>query len=294
MNNEQTDIQSEIIDSLHVVSDCDIFGSDVELLSGQALPTAEEAAWRQAAPAEVFGTECVTAASTAHIADRHTQLSDSVPFQASVIILVIAYMTILLRSAGHVRAIIGAIFHSGGADPSIIEESDSAVMIRLMGGITLFSTLLSGIVMVKAADLILDADIAAAIPPVIRSASPLIATAAAAAIVLWQLSLHRTVAWVCQDNEIKRLGNITYIFFTAGALLLFPLTAMMLLGSWSISSVWVIISALGIGFVCILYLKETFMFFTSKKISILYWFLYLCSVIVLPVSLICLLAADLQ
>lgn len=291
--NSSPDITAQIIDSLHVVSAVDIFGSQTELLSGEALPAAGEQAWRQAAPAEVFGTESVAVTQTAPAADIGTRLTDSTVFQVSVVILLAAYMAILLRSAAHMRAIIGAIFHSGGADPSIVEESDNPIISRSMGGITLFSTLLSAMVMVRAADLILGAD-AAAIPDSIRSAAPIAATAAVVAICLWQLLLHRVVAWVCQSTDVKRLGNITYVFFAAGALLLFPLTATMLLGTGDRSSVWVILSVMGIGFVCILYIKETFMFFTNKKISILYWFLYLCSVIVLPVSTICLIAADLQ
>lgn len=291
--NSSPNITAQIIDSLHVVSAVDIFGSDAELLSGEALPTAGEQAWRQAAPAEIFGTESAAVMQSAPDTALDTHLSDSAAFQVSVVILLAAYMVILLRSAAHMRAIVGAIFHSGGADPSIVEESDNPIISRSMGGITLFSTLLSGIVMVRAADLILGAD-APAIPDSIRSAAPIAATAAVVAICLWQLLLHRVVAWVCQSTDVKRLGNITYVFFAAGALLLFPLSATMLLGPLDISSIWVILSVMGIGFVCILYLKETFMFFTNKKISILYWFLYLCSVIVLPVSTICLIAADLQ
>lgn len=294
MNSTQSDISAATVGTLPAISAADIFGSNAEIMSGQALPTAEELAWRQASPADVFGMECVAATSATYVAEQQPRLTDTIAFQTSVLVLVTAYLAILLRSSAHMRAIIGAVFHSGGADPSIIDEPDSAIITRLMGGITLFSTLLTGVVAVKAVDLILDADAAAAIPDVIRSTAPLTATAAIAAIIMWQLLLHRTIAWVCRDADVKRLGNIAYIFFSAGALMLFPLSATMLLGRGGISSIWVIISAMGIGFVCILYLKETFMFFTSKKISILYWFLYLCSVIALPISLICLIAADLQ
>lgn len=294
MNSTVADIPMEATDSLGMpaVSACDIFGDEVELLSGLPLPTTEEAAWHHATPEEMFGAQSVAVTERPIIAATRSYLSDTAVFQTSVVVLVIAYMTILLRSSGHVRSIIGAIFHSGGADPSVIEEANGATAARFMGGTMLFGVLLAGIVMVKAVDLTIDA--AAAIPSDIRSAAPLLTTAAVIAIAAWQLLLHRAVAWVCRDTDIKRLGNIAYVFFSAGALLLFPLSALMLLGSGYRSSVWVIISALGIAFVCILYLKETFMFFTSKKISILYWFLYLCSVIVLPMSLICLIAADLQ
>jgi hypothetical protein len=33
-----------------------------------------------------------------------------------------------------------------------------------------------------------------------------------------------------------------------------------------------------------IYLKDTFMFFLEKKVSIFNWFLYLCTAILLPVS----------
>lgn len=296
MNSTATDIPVEIVGSLSmpVVRAADIFGRDVELLSGEALPTPEEASWRQARPEEVFGEQCFAAIEAPLPGSRQPRLADSTLFQASVLTLVAAYMLILVRSSNHVRVIIGAIFHSGGADPSVVEESGNAITLRLMNGIMLFSTLLSGVIMVKAADLIIDASAATAIPAALRSTAPLLAAAATAVMALWQLLFHRVVAWVCRDDDVKRLGNIAYIFFAAGALLLFPLSAMMLLGTGDPYSIWVIISALGTAFVCILYLKETFMFFTGKNISILYWFLYLCSVIVLPMSLICLIAADLQ
>lgn len=296
MNSEPIDIPAQIADSLSgaVILPCDIFGCDAELLSGEALPAAGESAWRQAQPQEVFGAQCVAAVDTVHIPDGRTRLTDSVMFQTSAVVLLAAYMTILLRSAGRMRAIIGAIFHNGGADASVIEEYGGANTMRLMGGMMLFGTLLAAAVTVKAADLMIDAETAAAIPPAIRSTAPLLAAAAVVGIILWQLLLHKTAAWVCRDADIERLGDISRLFFTAGALLLFPLSALMLLGSGDISSVWVIISVMGMAFVCILYLKETFMFFTSKKISILYWFLYLCSVIALPMSLIYLIATDLQ
>lgn len=295
MNSTIADISVEIVNSLStpVVRAVDVFGDDVELLSGEAMPTPAEAAWRQANPEEVFGEQCFTTIEAPLTGSRSPRLTDSALFQTSALTLVAAYMLILVRSSGHMRAIIGAIFHSGGADPSIVEESGGAITLRLMSGIMLFSVLLSGTVMVKAADLIVGASAAAAIPASVSSTATLFATAAVAVMVLWQLLFHRVVAWVCRDSDVKRLGNIAYIFFTAGAVLLFPLSAMMLLSTDDPYSIWVIISVLGIAFVCILYLKETFMFFTGKNISILYWFLYLCNVIVLPISLICLLAADL-
>lgn len=280
--------------SERVIQTSDIFGGETELLSGEALPAAGEIIWRQAQPQEVFGDRCVAAVDTVHIPDGRIRLTDSAMFQASTIVLLAAYMVILLRSADRMRAIIGAIFHNGGTDASIIEEYRGANTTRFMGGVMLFGTLLTAAIMVKTADLAIDAHTAAAIPTAIRSAAPLLAAAATAAVILWQILLHKTAAWVCCDADIERLGDISHLFFAAGALLLFPLSALMFLGAGDLLSVWVIISFMGMTFVCILYLKETFMFFTSKKISILYWFLYLCGVIALPMSLIYLIATDLQ
>ncbi len=296
MNSEPIDMTVQIAGSEaeSVIQACDIFGSEAELLSGEALPAAGDPLWRQAQPEEVFGDRCVAAVDTAHIPDGRTRLTDSAMFQTSTIVLLAAYMTMLLRSSDRMHAIVGAIFHNGGTDASIIEEYRGANTTRFMGGIMLFGTLLAAVIMVKAADLMIDAEAAAAIPTAIRSTAPLLAAAATAAVILWQIMLHKTAAWVCRDADIEHLGDISHLFFAAGALLLFPLSALMLLSTGDILSVWVIISVMGMAFVCILYLKETFMFFMGKKISILYWFLYLCSVIALPMSLIYLIATDLQ
>ena len=54
--------------------------------------------------------------------------------------------------------------------------------------------------------------------------------------------------------------------------------------------VWFCIIAVELAAAAVLYLKETLNLFLSKKVSILHWFLYLCTVEVFPVSLLWLLA----
>ena len=55
--------------------------------------------------------------------------------------------------------------------------------------------------------------------------------------------------------------------------------------------VWFCIIVIELLATVFLYLRETLNLFLSKKISILHWILYLCTVEIFPISLIGLLAA---
>jgi len=61
-------------------------------------------------------------------------------------------------------------------------------------------------------------------------------------------------------------------------------------GEQGTGGVWFCIIAVELAAAAALYLKETLNLFLSKKVSILHWFLYLCTVEVFPVSLLWLLA----
>lgn len=290
MNETPEDMAAAAVDTTAYPSAYDIFGAEVQLMSGRALPLGEEPP-RTASPQEVFG-ECSTTAAYAMPEPAHAvRLCHGEVFQISVLALAAAYMAMLLRSANHMRTIVGAIFHSTGADQSIVENCRSAALTRFMGGVMLFGVLLAGAIFVRLAD-IAAGDAAGGVPAAIRTAAPLIAAAAVAAMILWQYLLHKITAWVCRSDAVRSLGNLSYLYFAAGTLLLFPLSASMLLGDRGVSSIWVIMSLAGIMIVCILYLKDTFMFFMSKNISILYWFLYLCGVVALPMSFAYVIASD--
>jgi hypothetical protein len=49
---------------------------------------------------------------------------------------------------------------------------------------------------------------------------------------------------------------------------------------------WRIATYLALGLTLVLYVRESLDLFMSKKISILHWFLYLCTVEIVPVTLL--------
>jgi Ca2+/Na+ antiporter len=67
---------------------------------------------------------------------------------------------------------------------------------------------------------------------------------------------------------------------------LYPFTAVWLLADRNDAfiSTWTLIICGSV--LLLLYLKDTFLFFSGKKISIFYWILYLCTAILLPWSLL--------
>jgi hypothetical protein len=104
--------------------------------------------------------------------------------------------------------------------------------------------------------------------------------------VAWYFALHKVVEWVSGSETVPMLSAMGYMHFVRISVVLYPLVAVWLLGiergDAFVVPLLIVVAVLMI----ILYLKDTILFFIDKKISILYWILYLCTAFLLPLSFI--------
>ena len=103
----------------------------------------------------------------------------------------------------------------------------------------------------------------------------------------WYYATHKIIEWVTLSDVAPQLSAMGYMHFVRISVVLYPLVAAWLLGVES-GDGSVIVSVLAVAAVVmlILYLKDTILLFIDKKISILYWILYLCTAFLLPLSFV--------
>ena len=116
---------------------------------------------------------------------------------------------------------------------------------------------------------------------------PLIAIAVFLAIIVFQyvelILIGAVTRSLPEVFALMRLRLTYFVFFTVVSS---PILLVSQMGDGQANELWqglgLIVSAL----VLMLYLRESLLFFISKKISILHWFLYLCTVEILPLTLL--------
>lgn len=290
MSNPTGHIDSEHSSARHEVSAAKIFGRISTTGDGHPLAESDDKPYVMAHAEEVFGTESILVDSPPRHTGHTTALCGGDIFQISVLLLSATYLTMLLRSSYHMRTVVTSIFRNGGIGRNIVDECGNASSARFMASVVLFGITLAALVSVRLVDMLLPQHELEALTAGI-DLIPAVAVAASTAVAAWQYTLHKSVGWVCASDDMSLLGQISRLYFAAGVIMIFPLLAPALLGSGISSSVWIIVSLSAIALLLLLYLKETFMFFIGKKIHILYWFLYLCGVIALPLSFVCIVAA---
>jgi hypothetical protein len=100
----------------------------------------------------------------------------------------------------------------------------------------------------------------------------------------WYYALHVVADWVTRSDVASTLASVGYMYFVRMTVVLYPLVAVWLLGAESAGVVVVPLLLVVLCLMLIFYLKDTILLFIAKKISILYWILYLCTAFLLPVS----------
>ena len=117
--------------------------------------------------------------------------------------------------------------------------------------------------------------------------SPLIAVMVFALLILFQYAELFVVGVVTRSLSdivsIMRLRLTYFVFFTVVAS---PLLLVSMVGHGQAYEVWSSLALAASLMTLLFYLRESLQFFISKKISILHWFLYLCTVEILPLSLL--------
>ena len=263
-----------------VVTPARLYGRRSEVQMGE--PNLE-GNYREVTPEELYG-ETSELGTGGTFAPYDESLTATPLFQSVVLATLIVYLTILLRSWGFIRSIWNDAFKTN-SDQRMVFEGGELPLQRFKLTASLLGLAVTALAMVRIAESEIPTT-SEIYSSAIASYSPLVALGAILIIVLWCFAYHRLMAWIIESDSPNALAMIGYTNFVRLVVLLYPITAMWLLADGSDSSAYSITLIICSSVLLLLYLKDTFVFFLGKKISIFYWILYLCTAILLPWSLL--------
>ena len=262
-----------------VVTPARLYGRKSEVQMGE--PNLE-GNYREVTPEELYG-ETSELGTGGTFAPYDESLTATPLFQSVVLATLIVYLAILLRSWGFIRSIWNDAFKTN-SDQRMVFEGGELPLQRFKLTASLLGLAVTALAMVRIAESEIPTT-SEIYSSAIASYAPLVALGAILIIVLWCFAYHRLMAWIIESDSPNALAMIGYTNFVRLVVLLYPITAMWLLADGSDSSAYSITLIICSSVLLLLYLKDTFVFFLGKKISIFYWILYLCTAILLPWSL---------
>lgn len=285
-------------DSLLLPADTSLFPTDTARLGhgGLLFPAdtgscGPDVGWRDTTAQAVFGSESVAAAPGAIVPRPSDALIENAVFQGFVLLLAATYGTLLYRNLSDVRMLIGRISRDTASGQRLAEEPGSSGFSRFLNITAAIGMLFMGVMVVKYGDALIPQRLVAMLPHGAVLAMSLLATAACTAVAAFQLLATRLIGaltlsqpFTAQIVLLKRTYFALAVIVSSPALLLFALCPPGRGGVWFT----VIVAELTV--TALLYFRETLNLFLSKKVSILHWFLYLCTVEIFPISLLWLLA----
>ena len=263
-----------------VVTSARLYGRKSEVQMGE--PNLE-GNYREVTPEELYG-ETSELGTGGTFAPYDESLTATPLFQSVVLATLIVYLAILLRSWGFIRSIWNDAFKTNSDQRMVFEGGELPLQrFKLMASLLGLAVTALAMVRIAESEIPTTSEIYSS---AIASYSPLVALGAILIIVLWCFAYHRLMAWIIESDSPNALAMIGYTNFVRLVVLLYPITAMWLLADGRDSSAYSITLIICSSVLLLLYLKDTFVFFLGKKISIFYWILYLCTAILLPWSLL--------
>ena len=261
-----------------IVAPDKFFGRSSVLESGEVL---YNGGYRAVAPSEIYGAESHLASVDA--ADVVTPMLSSEPmFHLLLFASLVVYLHILYRSSHFLGSIYRDMF-TMRSERSLISQGGLLPLQRfkqiaaVMGFVTL------ALVVVRFAECMIPSD-AHIYSSGIVGYMPLLTMLIVLVYLAWYYALHVVADWVTRSDVASTLASVGYMYFVRMTVVLYPLVAVWLLGVESAGVVVVPLLLVVLCLMLIFYLKDTILLFIAKKISILYWILYLCTAFLLPVS----------
>ena len=233
--------------------------------------------WRDTTSAAIFGAQSTLAEPARIPLAPPPPLAENAVFQSFVLLLAATYAMLLYRNLGDVRTLLGRISRDAATGKRFSEDPGGSGYSRFLNIATAIGLLFLGVAAVKYGDTLMPGRLAASIPQ------------GAALIFSLLVSLASLGVAAYQTIAVRLAGALTLSQPFIAQLMLLKRTCFALCPQGT-GGVWFCIIAVELAAAAVLYLKETLNLFLSKKVSILHWFLYLCTVEVFPVSLLWLLA----
>ena len=207
-------------------------------------------------------------------------------FQIAVLAIGFAYTFFIVRYWDFLRYFIISTlgFHQSSSDKAHInpgEQTNIEVVMIILGVLTLALAALRGVEL-WGANLVANISTQVATWVVV-----FIALAVLLLMFAFQIGAVYLASHVCERSDVGHaLIEIKSLYLAVGFVVIIPFGILFLL-SPTIPAIIGLCGALLCGLIAvIIFVKETFLFFVSQKISILHWILYLCALEIFPISLI--------
>lgn len=247
--------------------------------------------YRTVGAGEFFGQQSLLAAPRP-AAQQQQRLTDELPFQGLVLLLTLLFGLLLYRNPGDMRALVGRVAFERRDSERTSDESGNAGFTRFLNIALALEFLLAGVTAVRLCD---RPDIAQELLSMGNGSTLSLLLALGVGLLfllvyLYGILLLRAVGGVTLTSGFTtQLIRIKRGYAALGAIILAPVILLFALSPLGSDTIWAGLLTAGWLITFLLYLRETFALFISKKVSILLWILYLCAVEIFPVTLLWLL-----
>ena len=248
--------------------------------------------WRDAPAEAVFGPASTLVPARVLPAAPAPSLTENPVFQGFVLLLAATYAILLYRNLGDVRSLLDRISRDTASGQRLSEDPGGSGFSRFLNITTTIGMLFLGVMVVKYGDSLMPDRLRETLSHGAVLALSLLATLACMGVVLFQLATVRMAGAVTLSQPfISQVILLKRTYFTLAVIVTSPVLLLFALCPRGTGGVWFCIIVIELIVTAILYLREVLNLFISKKVSILHWILYLCTVEIFPISLIGLLAA---
>ena len=247
--------------------------------------------YRTVGAGEFFGQQSLLAAPRP-AAQQQPRLTDELPFQGLLLLLALLFGLLLYRNPGDMRALVGRVAFERRDSERTSDESGNAGFTRFLNIALALGFLLAGVTAVRLCD---RPDIAQELLNMGNGSTLSLLLALGVGLLfllvyLYGILLLRAVGGVTLTSGFTtQLIRIKRGYAALGAIILAPVILLFALSPLGSDTIWAGLLTAGWLITFLLYLRETFALFISKKVSILHWILYLCAVEIFPVTLLWLL-----
>ena len=202
-------------------------------------------------------------------------------YHIGVLFTLVLYLYMLLRSWPFVVAVCSSMF-SIRTERAMAMQGGELPLQRFKIAATLLGAMLVALAGIRLANDNLQ--LSATLYDNTVERLPIYSLVVVAAIALWLILFQRVVLWITRSEDVLHISSLARMAFIRGAVVAYPTLACWLVASGASADVWSILTIISLSIVAIAYLKDTFLLFLAKKVSIFYWILYLCTAILLPLS----------
>ncbi|MBO5855129.1 MAG: DUF4271 domain-containing protein [Alistipes sp.] len=265
----------------HVVRPERVYGRSSLRASGDV---EYDGGYREATPEELYGS-CSTLQVAPSVEPLAPRLSDEPLFNVILVVTLIGYLYMMLRSWKFIDTIYGDMLENQ-SERRMVSQGGELPLQSFKRRAAFIGALALALVVVRLSEMVIPSTSPIYNISGISSYASVVGIVAVVVFSAWLYALHKVAEWLTVSDSPQILGSIGYMNFVRLVVLLYPVAAVWLLAdveSFTTVTIALIVCLLPIA---ILYLKDTFLFFVGKKIPILYWILYICTAILLPLSFV--------